>query len=195
MSADAKPTHWPKILVLVMYGTKEVIILSQVHAICVQIAYHSNLEVSSLSGDFKKYPPRPAFANRKVPCDSKGFTHTHTHVTYCIFMLIFILLLYTICNVPLNPVFAALRRAPSAFSPYCGLFINPCGQPSSIQLYNRREIGVECVVAVLNQVLHKKVHSAPGTRLNKHSLLMISLMESTSIIATSNRTTKGSCKG
>ena len=46
-------------------------ICSQVRAICVQIAYHSNLEASSLSGDFK----------------NEGFhrrAHTHTLFDRCI---------------------------------------------------------------------------------------------------------------
>ena len=73
------------------------IIFSQVRAICVQIAYHSKLEVSSLSGDFKNAPRSPAKAKSKIsairfpaktkskistirldPCDFKGHTHTHT---------------------------------------------------------------------------------------------------------------------
>ena len=59
----------------------------QVRAICVQIAYHSKLEVSSLSGDFKNAHRSPAMiqtgkANQKIqkdPYDSKVYTHTHTH--------------------------------------------------------------------------------------------------------------------
>ena len=40
------------------------IIFSQVRAICVQIAYHSKLEVSSLSGDFKNAHRSPAAKRR-----------------------------------------------------------------------------------------------------------------------------------
>ena len=51
-----------------------VIIFAQVRAICVQIAYHSKLEVSSLSVDFKNAHRSPA-KNQLIPCVSKGFTH------------------------------------------------------------------------------------------------------------------------
>ena len=57
---------------------------SQVRAICVQIAYHSKLEVSSLSGDFKNAHRSSAQKNdngvkstiQTDPCDYKGHTHT-----------------------------------------------------------------------------------------------------------------------
>ena len=42
----------------------------QVRAICVQIAYHSKLEVSSLSGDFKNAHRSPAIKlnkSRRIP--------------------------------------------------------------------------------------------------------------------------------
>ena len=57
----------------------------QVRAICVQIAYHSKLEVSSLSGDFKNAHRSPAIKQIKIqkdPYDSKGYTYTHTHYLY-----------------------------------------------------------------------------------------------------------------
>ena len=47
----------------------------QVRAICVQIANHGKLEVSSLSGDFKNAHRSPAKI-QKDPYDSKGYTHT-----------------------------------------------------------------------------------------------------------------------
>ena len=40
------------------------IIFSQVRAICVQIAYHSKLEVTSLSGDFKNAHRSPAKSSK-----------------------------------------------------------------------------------------------------------------------------------
>ena len=46
-----------------------VIILSQVRAICVQITYHSKLEMSSLSRDFKNAHRSPAELNLKKSND------------------------------------------------------------------------------------------------------------------------------
>ena len=53
----------------------------QVRAICVQIAYHSKLEVSSLSGDFKNAHRSPAIIlnkSRRIPMTPR-VTHTHPH--------------------------------------------------------------------------------------------------------------------
>ena len=55
-----------------------VIIFSQVRAICVQIAYHSKLEVSSLSGDFQNAHPSPAWKTERLPVTPRVL-HTHTH--------------------------------------------------------------------------------------------------------------------
>ena len=75
----------------------------QVRAICVQIAYHSKLEVSSLSGDFKNAHRSPAVnveakpktkQSERIPViprvthtkeDKRTHTkkkHTHTQVTH-----------------------------------------------------------------------------------------------------------------
>ena len=70
------------------------IIFSQVRAICVQIAYHSKLEVSSLSGDFKDAHRSPAEINEKTiqknPCEYKGHTHTEMDCVHCMCMYIYI---------------------------------------------------------------------------------------------------------
>ena len=63
----------------------------QVRAICVQIAYHSKLEVSSLSGDFKNAHRSPAIKQIKIqkdPYDSKGYTYTHTHTIYILHIFV-----------------------------------------------------------------------------------------------------------
>ena len=60
------------------------IIFSQVRATCVQIAYHSKLEVSSLSGDFKNAHRSPAEVKQVEPNKFEEIpltprvTHAHT---------------------------------------------------------------------------------------------------------------------
>ena len=54
----------------------------QVRAICVQIAYHSKLGVSSLSGDSKNAHHSPALTRPMRSFTSIQMFHTHTH-THC----------------------------------------------------------------------------------------------------------------